>query len=110
MHDILDLVPCVNRPEWGAWEPLALIMILAGGVSAFGAGLAALRGAKPFMVHVLALASCIALACGIMGVFVPLEQPFRVWEFAAHPSFSSWTAWGAYILPMCLLSVLALLW
>lgn len=110
MHDILDLVPFVNRPEWGAWEPLALIMILAGGVSAFGAGLAALRGAKPFTVHVLALTSCIALACGIMGVFVPLEQPFRVWEFAAHPSFSSWTAWGAYILPLCLLSVLAVLW
>lgn len=58
----------------------------------------------------LALTSCIALACGIMGVFVPLEQPFRVWEFAAHPSFSSWTAWGAYILPLCLLSVLAVLW
>ena len=110
MHEIIDLVPFVNRPEWGAWEPLALTMILAGGVSAFGAGLAVLRRAKPFMVHVLALASCISLACGLMGVFVPLEQPLRVWEFAAHPSFSSWTAWGAYILPLCLVCVLVLLW
>ena len=88
MHDILDLVPFVNRPEWGAWEPLALIMILAGGVSAFGAGLAALRGAKPFTAHVLALTSCIALACGILAVLVPLAPPFRVWEFGDLPSFT----------------------
>lgn len=109
MPEIIDLVPFVNAPEWGAWEPLALTMILAGGLGAMAAGLASLRRAKPFAVYVLSLASLTALACGLMGVFVPLEQPLRVWEFIAHPSFSSWTAWGAYILPLCLLCAFILL-
>lgn len=83
MREIIDLVPFVNAPEWGAWEPLALTMILAGGVSTLGAGIAVLRRAKPFMVYVLAVAAISSLACGLLGVFVPLEQPLRVWEFAA---------------------------
>lgn len=110
MREIIDLVPFVNAPEWGAWEPLALTMILAGGIGTAGAGIAVLRQAKPFAVYVLSLMSLCALACGLLGVFVPLEQPLRVWEFAAHPSFSSWTAWGAYILPLCLLCAFTLLW
>ena len=110
MREIIDLVPFVNAPEWGAWEPLALTMILAGGVSTLGAGIAVLRRAKPFVVYVLAVAALSSLACGLLGVFVPLEQPLRVWEFAAHPSFSSWTAWGAYILPLCFLCALVLVW
>ena len=110
MREIIDLVPFVNAPEWGAWEPLALTMILAGGVSTLGAGIAVLRRAKPFMVYVFALAAVSSLSSGLLGVFVPLEQPLRVWEFVAHPSFSSWTAWGAYILPLCFLCALVLLW
>jgi len=109
MRELVDLVPFVQAPEWGAWEPLALTMILAAGVSAVAAGMAALRRANPALVHVLALTSLCSVTSGLMGVFVPLEQPLRVWEFAVHPSFSSWTAWGAYILPLCFLSLLVLL-
>ena len=43
MHELIDLVPFVQAPEWGAWEPLALTMILAGGIAAIAAGMAALR-------------------------------------------------------------------
>lgn len=110
MHEFIDLVPFVQAPEWGAWEPLALTMILAGGIAAIAAGIAALRRMQPALVQIFALTALCAVASGLLGVFVPLEQPLRVWEFVAHPSFSSWTAWGAYILPLCLLSVLLLLW
>ena len=75
MHDILDLVPFVNRPEWGAWEPLALIMILAGGVSAVGAGLAA-RG---WPLKTLPAVACLAALAAGAG--------------------SAWTTWDALTPP-----------
>ena len=109
MTEFLDLVPFARPPQWGAWEPLALTMILTGGVALPAAGLAAWHAAASW-AYLFALTALCALACGLLGVFVPLEQPLRVWEFVAHPAFSSWTAWGAYILPLALLCSLALLW
>ena len=109
MTEFLDLVPFARPPQGGAWEPLALTMILTGGVALPAAGLAAWHAAASW-AYLFALTALCALACGLLGVFVPLEQPLRVWEFVAHPAFSSWTAWGAYILPLALLCSLALLW
>jgi hypothetical protein len=108
MTEFLDLVPFARPPQWGAWEPLALTMILAGGAALMAAGLAVWRAAS--WTYLFALTACCALACGLLGVFVPLEQPLRVWEFAVHPAFTSWTAWGACILPLAVCCALALLW
>lgn len=110
MQEIIDIVPFAAAPEWGPWEPLALTMILSAGAAAVAAGIAALRRVKPFVVYLLSLTALCALASGLLGVFIPLEQPLRVWEFAVHPAFTSWTAWGSYFLPLCLVCMCVMLW
>jgi hypothetical protein len=110
MPELMDLVPVVEAPVWGAWEPLALTMLLSGGVSFVAAGAAAVRKGDAFCVYLLSLTGICSVCCGLLGVFAPLEQPLRVWEFAAHPAFSSWTARGFCCLPLCLACGFALLW
>ncbi len=110
MADVRDLLPFVVAPQWGAWEPVALSMILAGGAALVLAALASWRPGGNARARLFAFAAVCALPCGLLGVSVPLEQPLRVWEFLARPAFSSWTAWGAYLVPLGLLCALALLW
>lgn len=109
MAEISDLVPFIVGPQWGAWEPMALSMMLTGGMAMVAAALSARQASNHARTYLFALVCACALACGLLGVFVPLEQPSRVWEFLAHPALTSWTAWGAYLVPLCLVCALILL-
>ena len=56
---------------------------------------------------VVALASGLAgQACLLMG----LEQPLRAYELYLRPHFISWTAWGGFLIPLCLLCTVPLVW
>ncbi len=109
MPEVMELIGVVPAPDWGAWEPAALCLLTAGAAALILACLAFLGGgrearlARPF--------SLAALAAGLTGqaaLFVSLEQPFRAYEFFLHPAFSSWTAVGAYVVPLFLLTALLL--
>jgi hypothetical protein len=110
MADIRDLVPFVAAPQWGAWEPVALSMIVSGAMAMVAASLASWQAGNQARTSLFAFVSVCALACGLYGVSVPLEQPWRAWEFYARPAFTSWTAWGAWLAPLCLVCGLVLLW
>ena len=60
MTEFLDLVPFARPPQWGAWEPLALTMILTGGVALPAAGLAAWHAAASW-AYLFALTALCAL-------------------------------------------------
>lgn len=108
MPDVLELVGALPTPQWGAWEPLALSLLTAGAAALILAAVAAWQGRAPARPFALA-----ALAAGVSGqaaLFVSLEQPLRAYEFFLHPSFTSWTAAGAYIVPAFLACALLLAW
>lgn len=110
MTDFMELSNVQAALPWGAWEPLALFFLAAGAAAGLLAALAALLGRDVRQVRVCGIA---ALTSGLVGqtcLLMGLEQPLRAYEFYLRPHFTSWTAWGAYIIPLFLLACLLLLW
>ncbi len=103
MPEAMELIGVVPAPDWGAWEPLALGLLTAGAAALCLAGILSVCGRGGRTVRPLALAALAAGLCGQAALFVSLEQPLRAYEFFLHPSFTSWTAAGAYIVPVFLL-------
>jgi hypothetical protein len=103
MSEVMELMGVVPAPDWGAWEPLALGLLTAGAAALCLAGVLSVFGRGGRAVRPLALAALAAGLCGQAALFVSLEQPLRAYEFFLHPSFTSWTAAGAYIVPVFLL-------
>ncbi|WP_029460623.1 NrfD/PsrC family molybdoenzyme membrane anchor subunit [Solidesulfovibrio alcoholivorans] len=103
MPEVMELMGAVPAPDWGAWEPLALGLLTAGAAALCLAGILSVFGRGGRTVRPLALAALAAGLCGQAALFVSLEQPLRAYEFFLHPSFTSWTAAGAYIVPVFLL-------
>ncbi|EPR44542.1 Polysulfide reductase NrfD [Desulfovibrio sp. X2] len=106
---VIELANVVPAPVWSAWEPLALSMLTSGAAALLLACLAALPGkgsASPEAQRPLALAALCAGLAGQAALFVSLEQPLRAYEFFLTPSSTSWTALGAYMVPLFLLAAL----
>lgn len=110
MPDVMELVGVVPAPDWGALEPLALGMLTAGAAALILAALTLLWGRGERLARPFSLAALIAGLCGQSALFVSLEQPLRAYEFFLHPSTTSWTAAGAYIVPVFLLTAFGLVW
>lgn len=108
MSEVTELIGVVPAPDWGAWEPLALSMLTAGAAALILACLTLLRGKGERAARPFSLAALIAGLTGQSALFVSLEQPLRAYEFFLHPSSTSWTAAGAYIVPVFLLAALGL--
>jgi len=106
MSEVMELVGVVPAPVWSAWEPLALSMLTAGAAALILAALPLVRGGAGRLSRPFSLAALCAGLTGQAALFVSLEQPLRAYEFFAHPSFTSWTAAGAYIVPLFLLAAL----
>lgn len=102
MSEVMELVGVVPAPDWGAFEPLALGLLTAGAAALFLACLVLLRGRGGRLARLFSLAALSAGLGGQAALFVSLEQPLRAYEFFLHPSFTSWTAAGAYIVPVFL--------
>lgn len=100
----------ITPPEvWGVWEPLAFFFLTGGAAATILACLALWRRASNLgrLLGVTSLASGLAgQTCLLMG----LEQPLRAYTLYLRPQFVSWTAWGAYLIPLYLLCTLILVW
>jgi hypothetical protein len=108
MPDVMELIGVVPAPDWGAWEPLALTMLTSGAAALILACLSPMSGRENRFARPFSLAALAAGLAGQAALFVSLEQPLRAYEFFLHPSFTSWTAIGAYIVPLFLISALAM--
>lgn len=101
----------ITPPQvWGTWEPLAFFFLTAGAAATILACLAALRHSTFYATRLLGIVS---LACGITGqasLLLGLEQPLRAYELFLRPQFTSWTAWGGFLIPLYLLCTLPLVW
>lgn len=110
MPSFMELSNIAPPKVWGVWEPLAFFFLTAGAAAAILACAALWRRASAGagrLFGVVALASGLAgQACLLMG----LEQPLRAYELYLRPHFISWTAWGGFLIPLCLLCTVPLVW
>lgn len=110
MPDFMELSNVRAALPWGTWEPLALFFVSAGAAAALLACAAALLRRDSTLVRACGIAALASGAAGQASLLMGLEQPLRAYEFYLRPHFTSWTAWGAYVIPLLLLGSLLLVW
>jgi predicted membrane protein len=103
MPSVIELVGPVPTPDWGAWEPLALTLLTSGAAALILACLAGLFSRRQRAARPLALAALAAGLAGQAALLISLEQPLRAFELFTRPHFTSWTAVGAFAVPLFLL-------
>jgi Ni/Fe-hydrogenase subunit HybB-like protein len=83
-------------------------MLTSGAAALILACLSQLSGREERFARPFSLAALAAGLAGQAALFVSLEQPLRAYEFFLHPAFTSWTAIGAYVVPLFLVGSIAM--
>jgi hypothetical protein len=100
MSNLINVLPLTSGPVWGAWEALALALLTSAGAGMCLAALLTLAGRSASVARPLIIMSLTTALVGLVALAMGLEQPQRAWEFLSTPSATSWTAVGAYIVPL----------
>lgn len=110
MDSVLELGGVVPQPVWGAWEPVALMLLASAAGALLLAALGHRVGILSRWVGVFTFTALMAGVAGQVALLGSLEQPLRAYTLYVHPSFTSWTAVGAYVVPLFVVCAASALW